>query len=271
MNKPSSGIPASPAAPIGEADLHAFVDGQLDGPRRAELEAYLAEHEAPRLQVARWQAQKEALQGFYAPVMEEPIPMRLTSLPATRRWGWGSLAAGVAIAIVSANAAWFARGAWAPPEPARSASAILPLTEAAGTFYERAAIAHAVYAPEVRRPVEVGGDQEQALATWLSKRLGATINAPKLSNISYELVGGRLLPGGSGPVAQFMYANPAGQRLTLYVTREAAGKKTAFQFKQDGPVNVFYWVDEHFGYAISGAADRAELLRVSEEVYKQLS
>ncbi len=100
--------------------------------------------------------------------------------------------------------------------------------------------------------------------------MGADVHPPALSGIGYELVGGRLLPGGGGPVAQFMYANAGGQRLTLYVTREAAGKKTGFQFSQDGPVNVFYWVDEHFGYAISGAADRAELLKVSQEVYKQL-
>ena len=37
-----------------------------------------------------------------------------------------------------------------------------------------------------------------------------------------------------------MYGAPDGQRLTLYVTREAAGGWTAFQFTQEGPVRVFY-------------------------------
>ena len=67
------------------------------------------------------------------------------------------------------------------------------------------------------RPVEVGGDNEKALVTWLTKRLGAPVSAPSLSALGYELVGGRLLPGGAGGGA-FMYA-PDGQRLTLYVTR----------------------------------------------------
>ena len=37
------------------------------------------------------------------------------------------------------------------------------------------------------------------------------------------------------------------------------------------PVNVFYWADKNFGYAISGGADRQELMRVAQEVYRQLA
>jgi anti-sigma factor RsiW len=272
MNKHLFGT--RPPAPIGEADLHAFVDDQLSASRRAEVRAVLTDRPELRARVEKLRAQKAALQHFFQPIVEEPIPVRL-AITSTISDGWRrrALAAGVAVAVVSAGAAWFARGtadaqAYAAAE-ALETPATLPTAETAETFYQRAAVAHAVYAPEIRHPVEVGGDQEQALAAWLSKRLGATIKPPRLVSLGYQLMGGRLLPGGSGPVAQFMYANPAGDRLTLYVTREAAGKKTGFQFTQDGSVNVFYWVDAHFGYAISGAADRAELLRVSEEVYKQ--
>jgi anti-sigma factor RsiW len=262
-----------PPAPIGEADLHAFVDGQLPASRRAEVKAVLAERPELRARVEALRAQKAALQEFFQPIADEPIPMRLANRPAAAEgWRWRALAAAVAIALLSAGAAWFARGA-ADASAHSMMAALAPVSSPAAdspeTFYQRAAIAHAVFAPEVRHPVEVGADQEQALATWLSKRLGATIKPPHLADLGYQLMGGRLLPGGSGPVAQFMYAKPGGDRLTLYVTREAAGKKTGFQFTQDGSVNVFYWVDEQFGYAISGAADRAELLRVSEAVYKQ--
>jgi anti-sigma factor RsiW len=40
---------------------------------------------------------------------------------------------------------------------------------------------------------------------------------PQLSSQGYELVGGRLLPGGDGTAAQFVFHNPAGQRITLYL------------------------------------------------------
>jgi anti-sigma factor RsiW len=131
-----------------------------------------------------------------------------------------------------------------------------------------------VYSRDARRPVEVAADQEQQLVAWLSKRLGASVHAPHLAALGYELIGGRLLPGERGPVAQFMYQDGAGQRLTLYVTHDApapqGAPETAFRFGRDGPVNVFYWVDRGFGYAMSGGSDRAELMRVSQEVYRQL-
>ena len=50
----------------------------------------------------------------------------------------------------------------------------------------------------------------------------------------------------------------------------AKNADTAFRFAQEGAVNVFYWVDGPFGYALSSDADRSVLARVSAEVYQQL-
>ncbi|EWM41559.1 putative transmembrane regulator PrtR [Bordetella holmesii 41130] len=140
-----------------------------------------------------------------------------------------------------------------------------------GGFAQRAAVAHAVFAADMRRPVEVGADQEQAMVTWLTRRLGAQVHAPLLAQAGYELVGGRVLPGGRGAVAQLMYSSQAGQRLTLYVTHEARGETAAFRYMQDGPVRVFYWVEGSLGYALSGAVSREELQRLAHEVYRQLA
>lgn len=256
-------------APIAEADLHAYVDGQLPHSRHADVEAFLAAHPQELARVNGWREQRASLREFLNPVMDEAIPLRLPLAPPERTWPWRGLAAGVAIAIFSASAAWFLRGALdADQLQVRLATARPDM--AAGGYAQRAAIAHAVYAPDMGRPVEVGADQEQALVKWLTKRLGAPVRAPSLSNVGYELVGGRLLPGGDGPVALFMYTGANGQRLTLYVTREAQGAKTAFQYTQEGAVRVFYWVEGQFGYALSGAVERDELLKLSQEVYRQL-
>jgi anti-sigma factor RsiW len=134
----------------------------------------------------------------------------------------------------------------------------------------QAAIAHVVFSPDVRRPVEISAENEDQLVAWLSKRLGTPVHPPKLGALGYELIGGRLLPGNSGPVAQFMYHDATGQRLTLYASIEnTANHDTAFRFAQEGPVNVFYWVDGKFGYAISAGIDRDELARVATAVYSQ--
>lgn len=135
----------------------------------------------------------------------------------------------------------------------------------------RAAVAYAVYSPEVRHPVEVGADQQDHLVAWLSKRLGAQLRAPQLQALGYELIGGRLLPGQSGPVAQFMYHDAGGQRLTLYVSTEQRNNlDSGFRFAQEGQVGVFYWIDGKFGYALSAAIGKPALGKIADAVYAQL-
>ena len=117
-----------------------------------------------------------------------------------------------------------------------------------------------------------GAREEAHLVSWLSKRLGAPLRAPHLSDAGYELVGGRLLPGEAGPAAQFMYQDTRGNRLTLYVRTTADGNhETAFRYAQESKVGVFYWVDGPFGYALSGELERPQLLRVAESVYRALN
>jgi anti-sigma factor RsiW len=257
-------------APVTEADLHGYVDRQLTPSRRAEVEVFLSTRPVDLERVRDWQRQNDLLREQYGAIVDEPLPLRLPLRRDAAPWPWRALAAGLFVAAASAALAWSARGAL-DAAAARVALADRGTVDAdLADFAHRAAIAHAVYSPEQRRPVEVGAEQEQALVTWLTRRLGAAVHPPALGGLGYELIGGRLLPGAKGPVAQFMYGGPNGQRLTLYVTREIADQDTSFRFSRDGPVNVFYWVEDKFGYAISAGANRDELLKVSQEVYRQL-
>ena len=277
-NKPK-GVGSGTPAPITEADVHAYVDRQLTTERSALVEQFLATRPEEQERVRDWQHQNALLHDLLDPVVDETLPMGLPLKPAAQAIPWRGLAAGVMVAVLSGGSAWSLRG-YMDADAARltfanragSRSAALASSDGELTgFAHRAAVAHVVYSPDVRRPVEVGADQEPALVTWLSKRMGSAVKPPSLASLGYELIGGRLLPGDKGPVAQFMYGAAGGQRLTLYVTREVPGQdNTAFRFGNDGPVNVFYWIEDHFGYAISAGADRAELMKVSQEVYRQL-
>ena len=269
-------------APITEADLHAWVDRRLTPARHAEVEQFLAARPDERQRVLDWQQQNALLHGLLDPVLVEPLPLRLPLHREATVWPWRGIAAGLAIAVLSGGSSWFVRGRLdadaarlALADPGRTTVASAGGRSVLSGFARRAAVAHVVYSPDVRRPVEVGADQEQQLVAWLSKRLGTAVKPPSLQPVGYELMGGRLLPGETGAVAQFMYHDATGQRLTLYVTREApkpnGRAETAFRFGQDGPVNVFYWVDADFGYALSGGAGRDELTRVATEVYRQLA
>lgn len=136
----------------------------------------------------------------------------------------------------------------------------------------QAALAHAVFTPEVRHPVEVAADQEDHLVRWLPRKMGTKLTCPKLGSLGYELVGGRLLSGPNGPVAHFMFQDARGARLTLYVSiQRGEPRETAFRFSQEGKVAVFYWIDGRYGYALSGEIGREALLTVATSVYKQLN
>lgn len=264
--------------PITEADLHAYADQQLSAERQALVEQYLSTRPQDLERVRDWQQQNRLLHRLLDPVVDEPLPLGLPLKPAAGAFPWRALAAGVLVAIVSGGSAWSLRGhlddqsmQLALAAQSRPAPAVVHGGATLSGFAQRAAVAHVVYSPDIRRPVEVGADQEQALVTWLTKRMGTAIRPPTLANMGYELIGGRLLPGEKGPVAQFMYGSTDGQRLTLYVTREVpSNSSTSFKFGQDGSVNVFYWVEDQFGYAISSGSDKAELMRVSQAVYAQL-
>jgi anti-sigma factor RsiW len=246
--------------PVTESDLHAYVDGVLPEARRAELEEYLASHPDEAERVASYRRQNEMLHARFDPVLDEIIPQRLKARPA--RWFRPALrhAAVVAWIAIGGVIGWHLHAL----EPDRRMEAT--------AWPKRAAIAHVVYSPEVRHPVEVGADQETHLVNWLSKRLGAELRVPHLGDLGYSLVGGRLLPGDRGPAAQFMYQDVRGQRLTLYVrVNPADGRDTAFRFAQEHNVGVFYWVDRKLGYALSGEVEKNELLRVATAVYRRLN
>ncbi len=273
-----------PQTPVTEAELQAYVDRQLPPERQRDIEAYLARRPEEAQRVESYLAQKRELRALFNPVLEEPLPQRLRQAARPRTpWYLQRMVAGLAIAVVSGAVGWGLRGGVGAESGGGMVAQRTPsaITVASATgFAQRAAIAHAVYSPDVRRAVEVGADHEDQLVAWLSKRMGATMKPPHLQTLGYTLDGGRLLPGDKGPVAQFMYHDNAGAKLTLYVSNEINGvgaaapgqknQETAFRFATEGKVNVFYWVNGPFGYAISADADKAELARVSGEVYRQL-
>lgn len=274
---------------ISEAELHAYLDGQLGPARRAEVDAYLALRPAEALRLQHYAALQRQLHARYDGVLDEAIPpawtapapdprqAALSARPDASAWRWLAplqrIAAGLLVALAGGAAGWYLRGPdglpSASPTPYEQAAADLSPERA--SLPRDAAIAHAVYSPERRHPVEVGADQESHLVAWLSKRLGTSLHPPQLARQGYALMGGRLLPGAAGPVAQFMYEDGTGQRLTLYVSRQPGRKETAFRFAQEGQVQVFYWIDGSLGYALSGAGiGKAALGDIAATVYQQL-
>ena len=256
--------------PIGDDDIHAYVDGQLDLARRAEIEAWLAENPEAAARAAFYARSNEALHQSFDPVLAEPVPAEM-STPKRRRFvlPWRSGAVAASFALVGLAGGWFAHGAFTEPVVVERMVAVpQPMPT-------QAALAHSAYASEVRHPVEVGADEEAHLVRWLTNRMGKPVKAPKLEAMGYRLMGGRLLPGSEvGSIAcQFMYENANGTRITLFIrTPNANQQQTAFRFAtESNGVGVFYWIDRNLAYALSANMPKEDLRRLAREIYDQLT
>ena len=264
-----------------QEQINALVDGQLPAREQSEAMERLAGDAVALETLQAWQSQREALRALHAPLLDEPVPETLMAAARRNQQGrqqisqwsrWGGMAAAVVMAF---GVGWLSHGELGP------SGAAFGHQPSAQAFVRQASVAYAVFSPEVRHPVEVTAAQQDHLVQWLSKRLGKPLKVPVLTAQGYELVGGRLLPGDGGARAQFMFQNPAGTRVTLYLgalNNSAAGtaspkndtSQTAFRYSADGPVASFYWVDQGFGYALSGALPREELMQLAQLVYQQL-
>jgi len=250
---------------ISEAELNAFVDGELAGTEAAEVQAALANAPEDLARVRAISALNEHLAQHYAKVLAEPVPAHLAAvaarIPHARRWPGarrlGALAGLAALLVAAAALGYLTRDLldrWQPP-----------------TFVANALSAHSVFVPEVRHPVEVGAGEERHLVQWLTRRLGVDVRAPELSGQGWKLVGGRLLPDRGQPAAQFMYQDGNGRRLTLYVRKETGRTEAAFRFAEHGEFGAFYWIDHSLAYALAGRLEREELMRLATSIYNQLA
>ena len=273
----------SPQTPLSDAEIDAWIDGQVPPAGQPTLQERLNHDAQARQRVADGLALRERLRALHRDALDEPVPTALLAAAqgaqvaqarALRWQRWGGMAAGLVMAF---GAGWMGRAHWPAPDRQAMASANgLP------GFARDAALAHVVYSPEKRHPVEVQASEQDHLVQWLSRRTGKALKVPDLGRQGYQLVGGRLLPGAAGARAMFMFQNTEGVRLTLYLGALSAQatapaghalpsrEDTAFHFTQEGPVPAFYWVDQGFGYALSGPLSQRELMAVATAIYQQL-
>jgi anti-sigma factor RsiW len=253
-------------ARITETDLHAYVDGELEPGRRAEVDRYLAEHPIEADRVRDWYRANELLGALYAHIVEEPVPTRLDvprlagALAASRSsHAWRGVAvAAVLCMTVGLAGGWIGRGYWTGVVPGQS------------TLVDEAVAAHNLYTREVVHPVEVRADQQAHLADWLSRRLDRSLVVPDLRSLGLVLVGGRLLPVHGRPAAQLMYEDQTGQRVTFMIVAENDGQETSLRYAQVDGLSSFLWTDETMRCVLVGSLDRDHLRNIATRAYEQL-
>jgi len=249
--------------------LSAWLDGELAGPeqqaQRVAVEAWLHDHPEDAARVRVWAADAEALRMRLAPLLDEPVPDALRAVVLRRpllptRWALAASAAALLLlgGLIGGGGVW----QWQQRQTELAAARV-----PAG-WVQRAAAAHAVYVPEPRHAVEVKA-QEEHLARWLTRRIDVPVKLFDLREQGFELVGGRLLPDGSGKGAQLMYQDAQGLRVTVYLRKPERGTPAAFRYEKQGDLGLFYWVESGAGYALVGALPKEQLLALAQAIYNQ--
>jgi anti-sigma factor RsiW len=248
----------NPRIPVTEDELHAYIDNELPAERLEDVKAWLAAHADDAERVRPWRTMAETLHARYDAVADEPVPPRLDVdrlVREPRKWIYGAIAATLVAFIGGSGLGWVAHGAAATPSIFQN-------------FTVDALDAHRLYVVEVRHPVEVPGSERVHLQQWLTKRCGWEVRAPELGATGLKLVGGRLLPGPTGPASFLMYESATGERFTVY-TAKAATETTQMRYATQDRDGALFWADRGVGYVVSGGTDRERLTQVAKLVYDQ--
>ena len=286
---------SNPTRPLDPALMSAWLDQELDGAERAQVDAWLASHAEDAELVRRWTLDRDMLREQLAPTLDEPIPEHLRQLvlsggrggrsgrgagtwSSTLSWHSWRIAAAAAGLLLTGGVIGAALMWQTQSQTQHQLAATQGITPRAVEWVQRAAVAHAVYAPELRHPVDVntteGSAEEQRkneehLSRWLTRRLAMPVKLFDLRAQGFELIGGRLLPDVATPSAQLMYQNTSGQRITVYLRKPETDAPAAFRFERQGELSLFYWVDGPTGYALVGPLPRERLLALAEAIYRQ--
>ncbi len=237
--------------PIGEDDLHGYVDGRLDAERQAAVERYLAANPDEAERVAGWVAVNEALVASLAFKLRQPIPpgLDIRRLAAARggvgRWGAWRVAASIVVALLVG-----AGGGWMAHRPERPNGVTVLAREALA--------AHQLVAP--------GGVQA---VDWPDTGLAGRVVAPDLSGAGYVVQGRQAVVTDEGVALLVLYRNDAGERISLFV-RPMRNRAMTAPMQAVGGAPGWAWATDGMGISLISSTPTPALRDLAERVRRSL-
>jgi len=241
---------------ISEAELLAYVDGQLGTNERVAVEAHLRDHPELASRVLEDLRLRDEVR-LYLAAEDWPAPARsiasareLTRCLHRRSLGVRLRRGLVAAALVAAG--WFAH-------------------EEFDLFVDQVAAAHPVpaFADEaaeaytaVRAKLASGLDPGKALLELPAERTGGLVPMPGLGE-DLRFLGSDLVPWDGGVALMALYRDGQGRILTLFAAEADSFAVDAPRLGEAHGLPTVFWQQGRFAYALNGAADGAELLTLA--------
>ena len=251
---------------VPQADLHAYVDGQLTPARRRAVETWLAAHPMMAATLDGWRAQNASIRELFADGGDEAQIAadwrRIRALRARQdrprpRWIAPAVGAGLfAVGMLAGGAAMLQWRAASPAAASVPGGGPPALPEASRDVW-------LVYAGDSVHPVEIGAKAAGHLNAWLGRRLDVPFRAPDLNPVGLRLIGGRLVPYGTAPGAVLLYEDGAGRRAAVLAVRAPSAGADDLRFSRSAGVGTVTWHEAGLDFALSAPFPRARLAELA--------
>jgi anti-sigma factor RsiW len=272
--------------PVSEAELHGFVDGDMDRVRREAVQAFLAASPADAARVETWQRQNETIRAAFVPVETGPLPWSLPLAPGAEgvaatghaagrqaepsgshswRARWFARLIGLSFAcgaLLAASAAYLA-GHVNAPEAAPPSSEDPSPVGMNDTFVTRAMSALRAFEPPraaVRLSPNSDGPGQDTAAPIL----------PNLPGEGLKLAGVRAMPGEQGQMSCLVYVRPDEANIALCVEKAGDPGETVPRVSGNFPSAAIHWRQKGANYALVGALPEARLRSLADRVHAQV-
>lgn len=240
--------------PVIEADLHAYVDDQLDVGRRIEVEAYLSENPTVAAKVmADLRVRDElrlALAGMPSVVRQETRDAARMLESAFNRPRTIDVMRRAAAVVLLVGAGWIANG-WISPGSIGEVVASVPPPQ----FVEEAIRAHQT--AELREQMS-----SQTVTNNFDPaeiRSATAIVLPTMPS-EWAVRDAQVFPSTYGPSVELEVEPQSGERLSLFAVRPGNFAVQQVLLKQEGQTNAAYWQIGEVAYALISETENVDKL-----------
>ncbi|HYM18116.1 MAG TPA: hypothetical protein VEU06_06095 [Micropepsaceae bacterium] len=249
---------------ISEQELHAYIDGELDEERRAEIAQLLAADPALAARIADFRSDKNRLERLYGGADPRPVPADWIKRIENREYDRvprlaprlsvrmvGAMAASILIII----GAWLAFARGGTGEDAIVAEALAAHNDAMSA--QQVADVAVTAAPD---------DRNQVVADALAMK----VKAPDLGKLGYQLADIRIYSGvPGGKAVELRYRGEQNKVFTVYLRHPCSPPRVDL-FERDG-LRICIWQDDVIGTVMLGEMSAGEMARAASAAYAGLN
>lgn len=267
--------------PIGEEDLHAFVDNEVDDDRREAILAYLSHTPADATKVEAWRQQNILLRAAFSQVALEQVPVSLSFSFAPRLVSLSSFVPNGGSATRQAYSKRLQKRSLVFTAAAFIAGICITLAASLSLGHYAAQLATipmmshgpglAILAASDPHPSSQTLNVPQALLNRPGAVEPALALLPIFKAEGLQLLRGEVRGLPDNPADCLDFADAAGTPVVLCVTVAKLPASTEFQSLTAFATNAVYWREAASIYALAAPLENAQLMAIAKHVHANLT